>query len=52
MGSNEDGRQELLGLKVSGSVTETVSTTFISSLKERDIDGPRLVISDVHAGLT
>ena len=50
MGVNEDGRRELLGLKVSES--ETFWAAFISHLKERGLDGIKLVISDAHSGLT
>ena len=52
MGVNEDGRRELLGLKVGDSESETFWAEFISHLKERGLDGVKLVISDAHAGLT
>jgi putative transposase len=52
MGVNEDGRRELLGLKVGDSESETFWAEFISSLKERGLTGVRLVISDAHVGLT
>jgi transposase-like protein len=52
MGVNEDGRRELLGLKVGDSESETFWAEFISHLKERDLDGVKLVISDAHSGLT
>jgi putative transposase len=52
MGVNEDGRRELLGLKVGDSETETFWAEFISHLRERGLDGVKLVISDAHSGLT
>jgi putative transposase len=52
MGVNGDGRRELLGLKVGNSETETFWAEFLSHLKERGLDGVKLVISDAHAGLT
>jgi transposase-like protein len=52
MGVNENGRRELLGLKVGDSESETFWAEFISHLKERGLDGVKLVISDAHAGLT
>ena len=52
MGVNEDGRRELLGLKVGDSETETFWAEFISHLKERGLGGVKLVISDAHTGLT
>ena len=52
MGVNEDGRRELLGLKVGDSETETFWAEFLSHLKERGLDGVKLVISDAHTGLT
>jgi transposase-like protein len=52
MGVNEDGRRELLGLKVGDSETETFWAEFLSHLKERGLDGVKLVISDAHSGLT
>ena len=52
MGVNADGRRELLGLKVGNSETEAFWAEFISHLKERGLDGVKLVISDAHSGLT
>jgi putative transposase len=52
MGVNEDGRRELLGLKVGDSESEPFWAEFISRLKERGLGGVRLVISDAHSGLT
>ncbi len=52
MGVNGDGRRELLGLKVGNSEIETFWAEFISHLKERGLDGVKLVVSDAHSGLT
>ena len=52
MGVNEDGRRELLGLKVGDSESEAFWAEFISHLKERGLAGVKLVISDAHSGLT
>jgi hypothetical protein len=46
MGVNGDGRRELLGLKAGNSKTESFWAEFISRLKERGLDGVKLVISD------
>ncbi len=60
LGVNEDGRRELLGLKVGDSETESFWAEFnrcaegkaYAQLKERGLSAVRLVISDAHAGLT
>jgi transposase-like protein len=52
MGVNEDGRRELLGLKVGDSESESFWAEFISHLRERGLSGVKLVISDAHSGLT
>ena len=52
MGVNEDGRRELLGLKVGDSESEAFWAEFLSHLKERGLAGFKLVISDAHYGLT
>ena len=52
MGVNEDGRRELLGIKVGDSESEPFWAEFISHLKERGLSGVKLVISDAHSGLT
>ena len=52
MGVNEDGRRELLGLKVGDSESEAFWAEFISHLRERGLSGVKLLISDAHAGLT
>jgi putative transposase len=45
------GRREVLGLMVGNSEDEAFWGEFLSSLKDRGLNGVRLVISDHHAGL-
>ena len=46
-----DGNREVLGVDVGDSEDEVFWTAFLRSLRERGLDGVRLVISDAHAGL-
>jgi len=46
-----DGSREVLGLDVGDSEDETFWRGFLTSLKQRGLQGVRLVISDQHAGL-
>ena len=46
-----DGNREVLGLDVGDSEDEVFWTQFLRSLKDRGLDGVKLVISDAHAGL-
>jgi putative transposase len=46
-----DGNREVLGLDVGDSEDEVFWTTFLRSLRDRGLEGVRLVISDAHAGL-
>lgn len=50
-GCRADGHREVLGLDVGDSENETFWTEFLRGLKDRGLDGVRLVISDAHAGL-
>jgi putative transposase len=50
-GLRADGHREVLGLDVGDSENETFWTEFLRDLKDRGLDGVRLVISDAHAGL-
>ena len=60
MGVNDDGRWELLGLKVGDSETESFWAEFnrcaegkaYAQIRGRGLSAVRLVISDAHAGLT
>ena len=46
-----DGNREVLGLDVGDSEDEVFWTQFLRSLKDRGLDGVKLVISDAHPGL-
>jgi len=46
-----DGNREVLGLEVGDSEDEVFWTSFLRSLKDRGLDGVKLVISDAHSGL-
>ncbi len=46
-----DGNREVLGLDVGDSEDEVFWTSFLRSLRDRGLDGVKLVISDGHAGL-
>lgn len=52
MGVNAGVRRELVGLKVGDSESETLWAEFIASLKEHGLSGVKLVVSDVHVGLS
>jgi transposase-like protein len=51
MAVNIDGRREIIGLCVGPSEAETFWTDFLRSLKSRDLDSVKLVISNAHTGL-
>lgn len=51
IGLNEEGRKEVLGMKVGHSETEEFWTEFLRSLLDRGLRGVQLVVSDSHAGL-
>ena len=46
-----DGNREVLGLDVGDSEDEVFWTAFLRTLRDRGLDGVRLVISDAHSGL-
>ncbi|MFI5809338.1 IS256 family transposase [Streptomyces sp. NPDC051561] len=50
-GITEDGGREVLGLMVGDSETEVFWSEFLRSLRERGLNGVRLVIADHHSGL-
>src|SRR5690606_31954695 len=50
-GLRADGHREVLGVDVGDSENETFWTEFLRDLRERGLDGVKLVISDAHAGL-
>jgi hypothetical protein len=49
---NALGYREVLGIAVGDSEAEGCWHQFLGSLKERGLEGTRLVISDAHLGLT
>ncbi|MCP4309546.1 MAG: IS256 family transposase [bacterium] len=50
-GVRADGHREVLGVDIGDSENETFWTEFLRDLKDRGLDGVKLVISDAHAGL-
>ena len=48
---NEDGRREILGLKIDAAESFEAWQSFIQYLKSRGLRSPKLVISDAHEGL-
>lgn len=51
VGVAADGRREVLGFDVGDTENEGFWTSFLRSLKVRDVDGVKLVMSDAHSGL-
>ncbi|MED7829024.1 IS256 family transposase, partial [Streptomyces chiangmaiensis] len=50
-GITEDGGREVLGVMVGDSETEVFWTQFLRHLRERGLNGVRLVLGDHHSGL-
>ncbi len=50
-GVSADGRREVLGCAVGDSETEVFWTEFLRDLRDRELHGVQLVISDSHRGL-
>ena len=50
-GLRADGHREVLGVDIGDSENETFWTEFLRDLKDRGLNGVKLVISDAHAGL-
>jgi transposase-like protein len=50
-GVNENGRREIIGLKINHAESTESWATFFEYLKSRGLQSPKLVISDAHAGL-
>lgn len=48
---NSDGRREIIGMGIGESEAKAFWLTFLLSLKERGLQGVKLVISDSHSGL-
>ncbi len=51
IGLNQDGRREVLGMRLGHAETEEFWTEFLRSLLDRGLKGAQLVVSDSHAGL-
>lgn len=51
IGVRESGEREVLGFDVGGSEDAAFWQAFLRSLKQRGLEGVRLVISDAHEGL-
>lgn len=51
IGLNEEGRREVLGVRVGPSETEPFWLAFLRELLDRGLRGVQLVVSDDHAGL-
>lgn len=50
-GVNQDGRREIIGLKINHGESTESWTLFFEYLKSRGLQSPKMVISDAHAGL-
>jgi putative transposase len=50
-GISADGRREILGFQVGDSEDTAFWTEFLRGLRQRELSGVKLVISDAHAGL-
>lgn len=50
-GVSAEGNREVAGVMVGDSESEASWTAFLRSLRERDLSGVRLVVSDSHSGL-
>lgn len=48
---NSDGRREIIGMDIGESEAKAFWLAFLLSLKERGLEGVKLVISDSHSGL-
>lgn len=48
---NSDGRREIIGMGIGESEAKAFWLAFLLSLKERGMEGVKLVISDSHSGL-
>ena len=51
VGVGEDGHREILGFDIGATEDEAFWMRFLKDLKQRGLDGVRLVISDAHVGL-
>lgn len=51
IGLSEEGKREVLGMRVGHAETEEFWTEFLRSLLDRGLRGVKLVVSDSHSGL-
>jgi putative transposase len=51
IGLSEEGRREVLGMRVGHAETEEFWTEFLRSMLDRGLRGAKLVVSDSHVGL-
>src|SRR5690625_366545 len=51
IGINEDGDREIIGFMIQDGESESTWTSFFEHLKNRDLKGTKLIISDAHHGL-
>ena len=51
IGLNQEGKREVLGMRVGHAETEEFWTEFLRSLLDRGLRGVQLAVSDSHAGL-
>src|SRR5699024_11477726 len=51
LGVKNDGKREIVGLKVAQAESEENWLEFFNYLKERRLQSPKLIISDAHEGL-
>jgi putative transposase len=51
IGLNEEGRREVLGMRLGHAETEEFWTEFLRSVLDRGLRGVKLVVSDSHVGL-
>ncbi len=48
---NTDGRREMLGMDIGPSEAETFWAEFLRKLRQRELRGTKLIISDAHEGI-
>ena len=51
IGITDDGNREVIGFMIQDGESDHTWTTFFDSLKERSLQGTKLIISDAHKGL-
>lgn len=51
IGITEDGQREIIGFMIQGEESEDTWETFFEYLKDRNLTGLEMVVSDAHKGL-